>query len=190
MYTEGFKKDKNELSLSTTFKSQIRITAEFLDIYCATNIFGDLQEASKVEFILLNIEKPFKESYNLKIPSLHKPNSKNRFYYNQLDKIEDEKLSPKVQLEKFRRKIFIKNNDTIELKNIYLPKTKVYFKIKYKNLIQKEIVILTKALILKENLYHQIGRAKSYGLGTLKVYVDEIFVTNENRYNSLFEKNF
>lgn len=65
-----------------------------MDIYCATNIFGDLQEASKAVYSF-EYRKPFKESYNLKIPSLHKPNSKIDFIYNQLEETEDEKLSPK-----------------------------------------------------------------------------------------------
>lgn len=195
MYTEGFKrksvennfkiKNENELSLSTTFKSQIRITAEYLNIESATRIFGDLIESSKVEFILLDIIKPLRASFNLKIPRLFSPKGdKMRFYYNQLNRIDDKK-APEIILRDFEKSLNLKGQITT-LEGVYLPKTKVSFKIKYRKLSSKEIIILTKALVLKDGLYHQIGSGKSYGMGTINVKVNKILINDEERYKSLF----
>lgn len=58
------------------------------------------------------------------------------------------------------------------------------FDIHFENLTDEELKVLMYSLELEENLWHKLGRAKSYGFGSCEIKINKLFLDKDNKYQS------
>ncbi|WP_197035138.1 RAMP superfamily CRISPR-associated protein [Oceanivirga salmonicida] len=202
LYTEGQKKvikgridsrhenkEQNNLSV-TTLKSQIRRTMELIDLNSAGVIFGTTVNASLVNFLIKFNDNDEKAIEFLKTPKNYEKvieQEKNRVYYNQLNRIKKDSITYNEKINDFEKSLNLQTNKYVWIKKYYKPGTKIKVTIRFKNLLRKEIELLVHTLELENGLYHQIGYGKNYGMGTIKIRVDSVKLSNANKFNTFFE---
>ena len=58
------------------------------------------------------------------------------------------------------------------------------FNIHFENLTDEELKVLMYSLELEENIWHKLGRAKSYGFGSCEIKINKLFLDKDNKYQS------
>ena len=58
------------------------------------------------------------------------------------------------------------------------------FNVHFENLTDEELKILMYSIELEKDLWHKIGRAKSYGFGSCEIKIKKFFLDKDNKYQS------
>lgn len=105
-----------------------------------------------------------------------------KFYWHHKDKINisgKEKIKFEIAIEKIKDSKQEAFNSSVQMMK---SDNDFKFEVTFKELTEEELGILIYGLELEEGMGHKIGKAKSFGLGSCVIKIDEILLKNKDRY--------
>lgn len=146
----------------------------------------NVEYKKKIEFIKMKLL--------LEKPRIDEENALEKYYISS-----DENDENKIRGRKFywhQKELAAKNKNEIlnsfskKIRNKYPEisfieaNQEFIFNVHFENLTDEELKILMYSIELEKDLWHKIGRAKSYGFGSCEIKIKKFFLDKDNKYQS------
>ena len=207
--TSCIRVDTKNKSLYEKVPENFRTCSNTEELCFACRLFGSIGNAEKNENsykgrvyfsdAVLNVEYKKKiEFIKMKLllekPRIDEENTLEKYYISS-----DENDENKIRGRKFywhQKELAAKNKNEIlnsfskKIKNEYPEisfieaNQEFIFNVHFENLTDEELKILMYSIELEKDLWHKIGRAKSYGFGSCEIKIKKFFLDKDNKYQS------
>ena len=141
------------------------------------------ENKEKIEFIKMKLL--------LKKPRIDEENALEKYYiFSDENKIRGRKFYWHQKELAAKSKNEILNSFSKKIKNEYPEisfieaNQEFIFNVHFENLTDEELKILMYSIELEKDLWHKIGRAKSYGFGSCEIKIKNFFLDKDNKYQS------
>ena len=202
--TSCIKVDEKNESLCEKVPENFRVCPNTKSLCFACRLFGSIGNENsykgRVYFsdAVLNVEYKKKiEFIKMKLllekPGIDKEKALEKYYiFSNENKIRGRKFywHQKYLANKRKNEILERFSKNKKIKNEYPEisfieaNQEFIFNIHFENLTDEELKILMYSIELEKDLWHKIGRAKSYGFGSCEIKIKKFFLDKDNKYQS------